>query len=158
MHRAETSSSDSLLFSRGIVEHPLEDPLADWTPVQEEVSPDLGNPPLVSGWAYSDGSAKGPPGLKSFGWVFAFLDQEGAAVKAMRGSLPGLRCLASVLRAELYGLLKLLESARPPLRVGIDNSTEIRGLRRGPKVALLGSAASLRPLGPYWGFAPGLLP
>eukprot|EP00959_Pyramimonas_sp_CCMP1952_P377124 7899044-Pyramimonas_sp.AAC.1 len=31
----------------------------------------------------------------------------------------------------MYGLMKTLERAAPPLRVGIDNSTVIRGLRRG---------------------------
>ena len=72
VHRAETSSSESLLFSRGLVEHPLEDPFLDCTPAQEELNPDFENPPILSGRAYSDGSGKGPPGLKSFGWGYFF--------------------------------------------------------------------------------------
>eukprot|EP00959_Pyramimonas_sp_CCMP1952_P172001 3594042-Pyramimonas_sp.AAC.1 len=54
----------------------------------------------------------------------------------MHGSLPGLRCFSSVLRAEIFALAKLLECDTPPLRVGIDNSTVIRGLCRGSRWCL----------------------
>eukprot|EP00959_Pyramimonas_sp_CCMP1952_P069831 1457910-Pyramimonas_sp.AAC.1 len=54
----------------------------------------------------------------------------------MHGPLPGLRCVSSVLRAEIFALAKLLECATPPLRVGIDDGTGIRGLRRGSRWCL----------------------
>eukprot|EP00959_Pyramimonas_sp_CCMP1952_P272680 5700398-Pyramimonas_sp.AAC.1 len=49
VHRAGTSSSESLLFSRGMVEQPLEDAFLDCKPGQEYLHAEFGSPPAGLG-------------------------------------------------------------------------------------------------------------
>ena len=69
--------------------------------------------------------------LGVFGWGFVMVNEVGEKIAKAYGALPGRRRFSSVLRAELYALLMLLRHALPPLRIGIDNSTVVKGLAKG---------------------------
>ena len=95
---------------------------------------------LYSGFAFPDGSGVGHPRYKSFGWGFVFLSESSSEVVFSQCGCPaGVRATLSVLRCELLGLCNLLQYAQPPLTVAIDNSTVVKGLRRGRRWCVAGN-------------------
>ena len=129
VHRGEADSQNSPLWNRCLVDHPLkQDDL-----VKEQWAWEGGMPPEepFTGNCYTDGSRIGHRMLGAFGWGFVMVSEAGEKIAGAFGALPGRRCFGSVLRAELFALLMLLRHALPPIRIGIDNSTVVKGLTRG---------------------------
>ena len=129
-HRGESSSTDSPLFSRGIVDSPFRHSECDVQPFEQK-SIDGMETQLFTSQVYTDGSGKGVGKLKGYGWSVVATDENGELLFGKFGSVPGERRRLSSLRCELFALLQAVSEAAPPLRVGIDNSTVVKGMLRG---------------------------
>ena len=136
IHQSFVTSQDDLKWGRGLMEEPtgwqegdtvshLEEFCED---SQEEYTREMC---LFTGSCYSDGSGKGLGNLRSYGWCGAMVDEQGRLLFGLQGPLPGLRIAMTVLRAEIFALLQILMRCQAPLSVGIDNSTVVKGIRRG---------------------------
>ena len=135
MQRGRTSDESIPLWRRGLVEHPLP---AGWLESEQPAGGGWldGKSPeeqVATGDVYTDGSGQGPAGCRAYGWGFAVVGPSGELIFGAYGTVPGVRGDLSVLRAELYAVLQVLIQAQPPLRIGIDNATVIRGLQRGQR-------------------------
>ena len=72
----------------------------------------------------------GPPaGARRAGWAAILVNVEGEIVHGLYGTCPDE--FPTSLRAELWGLLRMLELALPPLCIWIDNQGVIDGWQRG---------------------------
>ena len=136
-HRGESSSTDSPLFSRGIVNSPFRHSECDVQPFEQKSINGM-ETQLFTGQVYTDGSGKGVGKLKGYGWSVVATDENGEPLFGKFGSVPGERRRLSSLRCELFALLQAVSEAAPPLRVGIDNSTVVKGMLRGRRLCVAG--------------------
>ena len=68
----------------------------------------------------------GPPTeARRAGWAAILVDEEGSIRHGLYGSCPD--AFPTSLRAELWGLLKILELALPPLVIWVDNAEVVGG-------------------------------
>ena len=133
IQRGRTSEETSSLFSRGIVDHPtcVARDARQQGSLHHVAGAELDFGERVSGQGFSDGSGIGRGRCKGFGYSACVVAEDGTLLYGRYGSAAGQRRCLSVLRCELLGALELFRMAAPPFRVGIDNSTVVKGLRKG---------------------------
>ena len=109
-----------------------------------------GRPPegdfKFTGVGFTDGAVRGgpPASARRAGWSAILVNENGAIQHGLYGSCPD--AFPTSLRAELWGLLKMLELAIPPLTVWVDNAGVVNGWHKGPAWC----TAAARPAADLW--------
>ena len=99
-----------------------------------------------TGVGFTDGAVRGGPHSRArrAGWSAVLVGSGGEVVHGFYGSCPD--AFPTSLRAELWGLIKILELALPPLTVYVDNAGVVDGVRRGQAWC----TAAARPAADLW--------
>ena len=99
-----------------------------------------------TGVGFTDGAVRGGPHSRSrrAGWSAVLVSSGGEVVHGFYGSCPD--AFPTSLRAELWGLIKILELALPPLTVYVDNAGVVGGVRKGQEWC----TAAARPAADLW--------
>ena len=99
-----------------------------------------------TGECFTDGALKGgsPSGARRAGWAAVLVDSSGDIVHGLYGSCPD--SFPTSLRAELWGVLKLLELALLPVKIWVDNKGVVDGWHRGRRWC----TSAARPAADLW--------